>query len=102
LQRLKGEWLLLRTRDAPGKAAIVTNQPAIEAENCFRQALQIAISQRAKSLELRAATSLARLLRDQSRRAEARNLLASVYNWFTEGFDTPMLKEAKAQLDSLH
>ena len=57
--------------------------------------------QQAKSLELRAAISFARLWRDQGRRAEAHNLLAPVYGWFTEGFDTADLKEAKALLDEL-
>jgi predicted ATPase len=57
--------------------------------------------QSAKSWELRAATSLARLWRDQGRRAEARDLLAPVYGWFTEGFDTADLKEAKGLLDEL-
>jgi predicted ATPase len=57
--------------------------------------------QSAKSWELRAATSLARLWRDQGRRAEARDLLAPVYGWFTEGFDTADLKDAKALLDEL-
>jgi predicted ATPase len=70
LQRLKGELLLLHGRDASGTAAIVTGEPAIQAEGCFRQALQIARSQIAKSLELRAATSLARLWGDQGKRAK--------------------------------
>jgi predicted ATPase len=61
----------------------------------------VARRQEARSLELRAATSLARLLRDQGKRAQARDLLAPVYNWFTEGFDTADLKHAKALLDEL-
>ena len=67
----------------------------------FETALRIARAQQAKSLELRAATSFARLWGEQGRRAEARDLLAPVYGWFTEGFDTPDLKEAKALLDEL-
>ena len=65
----------------------------------LQQAIRIAQAQQAKSLELRAATSLARLWGEQGRRAEARDLLAPVYGWFTEGFDTADLKEAKALLD---
>ena len=61
----------------------------------------MALTQKARSLELRAATSLARLRREQGRRAEARELLAPIYGWFTEGFDTADLKEAKALLDEL-
>ena len=72
-----------------------------KAEACFEQALAVARAQQAKSWELRAATSLARLLRDQSRQAEARDLLAPVYGWFTEGFDTLDLKEANALLAEL-
>jgi predicted ATPase len=71
------------------------------AEELYRKALSIAREQGAKLWELRAAVSLARLRRDQDRRAEARDLLAPVYSWFTEGFDTPDLKEAKALLDEL-
>ena len=67
----------------------------------YRQALTIAQEQEAKLWELRAATSLAQLRRDQGRRAEARDLLAPIYGWFTEGFDTPDLKNAKALLDEL-
>jgi predicted ATPase len=62
---------------------------------------QVAREQEAKSLELRAATSMARLWRDQGKRDEARDLLAPVYGWFTEGFDTRDLKEARALLDEL-
>ena len=71
------------------------------AEELYRKALSIAEEQEAKLWELRAAVSLARLRRDQGRHAEARDLLAPIYGWFTEGFDTPDLKEAKALLDEL-
>jgi predicted ATPase len=72
-----------------------------KAEDSFRAALAIAREQGTRGYELRAATSLARLWREQGRRAEARELLAPVYGWFTEGFDTQDLKEAKALLDQL-
>ena len=72
------------------------------AEGLYRKALSIAREQEAKLWELRAAASLARLRRDQGWRAEARDFLAPVYGWFTEGFDTPDLKEAKALLESLN
>jgi predicted ATPase len=71
------------------------------AEELYRKALSIAEEQEARLWELRAATSLARLRRDQGRRAEARDLLTPVYGWFTEGFDTADLKEAKALIDEL-
>ncbi len=89
LQRLRGELLLM------------AGAPEAEAEALMRQAIAIAQRQEAKSWELRAATSLARLLRKQGRIAEAREALASVYNWFTEGFDTADLKDAKVLLDEL-
>jgi predicted ATPase len=72
-----------------------------EAEACFHRAIAIARAQQAKSFELRAALSLARLWQRRGRRVEARDLLAPVYGWFTEGFDTADLKEAKALLDEL-
>ncbi len=72
-----------------------------QSEACFRQAIRIAQAQQAKSLELRAARDLARLWGDRGRRAEARDLLAPVYGWFTEGFDTADLEEGKALLDEL-
>ena len=72
-----------------------------KAEDSFRTALAIAREQGTRGYELRAAASLARLRRDQGRHGEARDLLAPVYGWFTEGFDTPDLKEAKALLDEL-
>jgi predicted ATPase len=71
------------------------------AEELYRKALGIAVAQGAKLWELRAAASLARLRRDQGRPSEAHDLLAPVYGWFTEGFETPDLKEAKALLDEL-
>jgi predicted ATPase len=72
-----------------------------EAENALEEALRVARRQRAKSYELRAATSLARLWGEQGRRMEAGELLAPVYRWFTEGFNTTDLKEAKRLLDEL-
>jgi class 3 adenylate cyclase len=73
----------------------------LEAEADFHRALEVARSQNARSLELRATTSLARLLDRQDKRAEARAMLSEIYNWFTEGFDTADLKDAKALLDEL-
>ena len=70
-----------------------------QAEACFQQALAVARRQQAKSWELRAARSLARLWQQQGKQAEARELLAPIYGWFTEGFDTADLQEAKALLD---
>jgi predicted ATPase len=90
IYRLKGELLLQQASDN-----------ATEAESCFRHALGIARTQQAKSFELRTATSLARLWQSQGKRQEAHDLLASVYGWFTEGFDTADLQEAKALLDEL-
>jgi predicted ATPase len=75
---------------------------AAKAEAYFERALVVAREQQAKSWELRTAMSMARLWRDQGKRDEARDLLAPVYGWFTEGFDTLDLKEAKALLDELH
>jgi predicted ATPase len=90
IYRLKGELLLQR--------ATGNND---EAETCLHQALDIARHQQAKSLELRAATSLSRLWQHQGKRTEAHDLLAPLYGWFTEGFDTTDLQEAKALLDAL-
>ena len=72
-----------------------------QAESCFQHAIEVARRQSAKSWELRAAMSLSRLWQKQGKREEARQLLAEVYGWFTEGFDTPDLKEAKALLEEL-
>jgi len=73
-----------------------------EGQSALQEALRIARKQQAKSYELRAATSLGRLWGDQDRRAEARELLAPIYGWFTEGFDTAGLRDAKVLLDELH
>ena len=70
-------------------------------ERCFRTGIKVARKQHGKLWELRATTSLARLLRDTGRRDEARSILAEIFNWFTEGFDTADLKDAKALLDEL-
>jgi predicted ATPase len=72
-----------------------------KAEQCFRTAIEIARRQSARSPELRATTSLARLLAKQGKRDEARAMLAEIYGWFTEGFDTADLKDAKALLEEL-
>ena len=90
LHRLKGELLLRQA---------VPDEP--QAESCFRQALDIARRQQAKSLELRAAMSLSRLWQEQGKRQEAHDLLAPIYGWFTEGFDTADLQEARALLAAL-
>ena len=85
-----------------GNIALKTPKPdAAKAEAYFERALAVARKQQAKSWELRAAMSMARLWRDQGKRDEARALLAPVYGWFTEGFDTRDLKEAKSLLDEL-
>jgi predicted ATPase len=90
LYRLKGELLLMRSAENYG-----------EAEACFQQALTVARRQQARSYELRAAISLSRLWQHQGQRAAAYDLLAPVYGWFTEGFDTLDLQEAKALLEAL-
>jgi predicted ATPase len=88
LHRLKGELLLMKEEQA-------------EAEACFQRALDVARRQRARSWELRAATSLGRLWQKQGKRDQARELLQETFGWFTEGFDTVDLKEARALLDAL-
>ena len=90
LYRVKGELLIT-----------LSGNNQTEAEQCFHKALEIAASQQAKSWELKSATSLARLWQSQDRRQEAYDLLAPVYGWFTEGFDTADLREAKALLEAL-
>ena len=91
LCRLRGELLLAQPK----------TQEDGEAERDFQQARSIARQQHAKSLELRAATSLAHVWRQQGEREPARTMLVEVYEWFTEGFETPDLSRAKAVLDAL-
>jgi predicted ATPase len=90
IYRLKGELLLQQNSDKQA-----------EAENCFQEAIEIARHQQAKSLELRAATSLARLWQSQGKRQEARQVLGDIYGWFSEGFDTADLQDAKVLLQEL-
>jgi predicted negative regulator of RcsB-dependent stress response len=90
IHRLRGELLLQQNASE-----------TIEARSSFEQAIEIARKQREKSLELRATMSLARLLAEEGHRDEARTMLAEIYGWFTEGFDTADLKDAKALLDEL-
>ena len=85
-----------------GETTLLAPEPdAAAAETYFGRALAVARQQQAKSWELRAAMSMARLWRDQDKRQQARELLAPVYGWFTEGFDTLDLKAAKSLLDEL-
>jgi predicted ATPase len=88
--RLKGELTLLKDP-----------RSGVEAERCLRRAIKVAQHQAARLFELRAITSLARLLAQQGRRGEARTMLAAIYGWFTEGFDTADLKDAEALLEEL-
>jgi predicted ATPase len=94
LYRLRGELLLNASREGGGV------KDESEAENCFWQAIKVARRQEAKSLELRAVMSLSQLWQRQDKKEEARQMLAEIYDWFTEGFDTADLREAKALLDA--
>jgi predicted ATPase len=96
----KESWGEAEVYRVTGEIALAWAKPD-KAQAYFDRALAVARQQRAKSLELRAAMSLARLWRDQGKVSEARELLAPVYGWFTEGFDTRDLKEAKALLEEL-
>ena len=112
LYRLKGE-LSLKSRQVQGKSKTSQDKsrtsqnksgvrsPKSEAEECFGQAIEIARRQQAKSLELRAVMSLSRLWQSQGKKEEARQMLEEIYGWFTEGFDTADLKEAKTLLEEL-
>jgi predicted ATPase len=96
------KWFEAEVHRIGGEIVLKSPQPdAAKAEAHFERALAIARQQQAKSWELRAAMSMARLWRDQGKRDEARELLAPVYDWFTEGFDTRDLKDAKKVLDEL-
>jgi predicted ATPase len=90
LHRLRGELTFGKSQDGVQTA-----------ERCYREAVEVAQGQGAKSWELRATTNLARLLRNTNRRDEARAMLSDIYGWFTEGFDTADLKDAKALLEQL-
>jgi predicted ATPase len=95
LHRLKGELLLVQGDKTEAEASLH------QAESCFQYAVEVARRQRAKSWELRATVSLCRLWQQQGRMDEARQMLAEIYGWFTGGFDTPDLQEAKALLEEL-
>jgi class 3 adenylate cyclase/predicted ATPase len=103
LEKNKERWCEAEVNRTAGEIELMGSQPnAVKAEVYFGRALAVARQQQAKSWELRAAMSLARLWRDQGKPQQARELLAPVYGWFTEGFDTLDLKEAKALLNELH
>jgi predicted ATPase len=93
-------WFQAETLRLRGDVLLAMADPAA-AEASYREAIAVARQQVAKLWEVRATMSLGRLWRDQGMRAEARELLAPVYGWFTEGFGTPVLQEAKALLDEL-
>ena len=98
----KESWFEAEIKRMEGEIALLLPDPdATKAEEYFEHALAVARQQQAKSWELRAAVSMARLWCDQGKRQEAQDLLAPVYGWFTEGFDTRDLMEAKALLDEL-
>ncbi|MFQ5684200.1 MAG: BTAD domain-containing putative transcriptional regulator [Candidatus Binatia bacterium] len=99
LLRIKGELLL--AREGKNQKAKGKREEISEAEGCFQKALEVARSQSAKSLELRAVMSLSRLWQRQGKQKDARQLLAEIYGWFTEGFDTADLREAKTLLEEL-
>ena len=100
IERTGERWFAAELNRLKGQLLLRQGQPEA-AEELYRKALSIAVEQEAKMWELRTATSLTRLRRDQDRHTEARDLLAPIYGWFTEGFDTPDLKEAKRLLDEL-
>ena len=102
METTKEKWCEAEVYRMAGEIALLSPKPdAAKAEAYFEHALAVARQQQAKSWELRAAMSLARLWRDQGKVQQARELLAPVYGWFTEGFDTRDLKEAKALLNEL-
>jgi predicted ATPase len=102
METSKERWSEAEVNRIAGEIALKSAEPeGAKAEAYFERALAVARQQQAKSWELRAAMSLARLWRDQGKVRQARELLAPVYGWFTEGFDTLDLKEAKALLEEL-
>ena len=95
-------WFSPSLHHVKGELLLAQNPPDVaEAERCFRTAIEIARRQSARTSGIAATTSLARLLAKQGRRDEARAMLAEIYGWFTEGFDTADLKDARAVLDEL-
>ena len=103
IEKTDERWCESEVNRIAGEIALISAGPnAPTAETYFERALAVARQQQAKSWELRAAMSMARLWRDQGKPQQAHELLAPVYGWFTEGFDTLDLKEAKALLDELH
>jgi predicted ATPase len=103
VETTKEKWCEAEVHRVAGEIALKSPEPdATKAQAYFERALPVAQAQQAKSWELRAATSMAQLWRDQRKRQEAHDLLAPIYNWFTEGFDTLDLKEARVLLDELH
>ena len=102
IETTKEKWCEAEIHRIAGEIALMSPDPvAAKAQAYFDRALTVARAQQAKSWELRAGTSLARLYRDTGKRDEARDLLAPIYHWFMEGHDTLDLKEAKALLASL-
>jgi predicted ATPase len=102
METTKERWCEAEINRVAGEIALKSPEPdAAKAEAYFERALTVAREQQAKSWELRAGMSMGRLWRDQGKRDAARDLLAPVYGWFTEGFDTLDLKEAKTLLDEL-
>ena len=100
METAKEKWCEAEVHRVAGEIALMSAEPDLaKAEAYFEKALSVARQQQAKSWELRAAMSMARLWRDQGKRQEAHDLLAPIYGWFTEGFDTRDLKEAKALLE---
>jgi predicted ATPase len=102
VETTREKWCEADIHRIAGEIALMSPEPDVaKAQACFERALSVAREQQAKSSELRAAMNLARLWRDQRKQRQARDLLAPIYAWFTEGFDTSELTEAKALLESL-
>jgi predicted ATPase len=103
MQATKERWCEAEAHRVAGEIALKSPERDVaKAQACFEHSLTVARAQQAKSWELRAAMSMARLMNDHGKRQTARDLLAPIYDWFTEGFDTSDLRQAKALLDELH